>query len=349
MSAGPSTVVVDTNFVHRGQYRSGVLGRFARRLHARGFDVAVPEVVVWEWAEHVHRCIRDAGVAVDRARADVAGSGLALTVPEFGGPHVDDVVELIEADLDRMPGVRVVTATLADGAEAIRNQVLQVGVGSRRHGVKTGAAESLVLAAVERCAQDLVTDEPVVVCTNDARLGEHVARLEFDVHVARSEPELWAWFGTSTPLDGVLDDEIRMALGDEIERWFARSSDDVAASFPLFAAGVVGHDVIRSRLGLRTNGTDELDIHVHAVEDIDVRGVQVVDDDEVPRVVVADLAVLVDSDVVNSSLGEHGEVRQQSADVTLAIHVPVVVELDGSWSVECIELAETATASIAHG
>ena len=60
MSARSSTLVVDSNFVHRGQYRSDVLGRFARRVYVRGFEVAVPEVVVWEWAEHVHRCIRDA-------------------------------------------------------------------------------------------------------------------------------------------------------------------------------------------------------------------------------------------------------------------------------------------------
>jgi hypothetical protein len=347
MSPGASTLVVDSNFVHRGQYRSDVLGRFARRVYARGFEVAVPEVVVWEWAEHVHRCIREATEAVDRAHADVAGSGLALDVPMFDGPHVDDVVELIEADLDRMPGVRIVTATLADGAEAIRNQVLQVGVGSRRNGVKTGAAESLVLAAVERCAQDLVADEPVVVWTNDTHLGEHVARLDCDTYVVRSEPELWTWIGTSTPLDDALGEEIRAALSDEIERWFARSPEDVAASFPLFAAGVAGHDAIRSRLGLRPNGTDDLDIHVHAVDDIDVTGVQVVDDEEVPRIVVANLTVLVESDVVNSTLDEHGEMRQQAAEVSLAVHVPVVVEFDGAWSVDCIELGDTPTVAIA--
>ena len=140
---------MDTNFASRGKYQTQRLRKVIDRLVARGHEVIVPEVVVWEWAEHLHRKLRFAHDVADSARVDANASGLPIIVANVDLPTPERICEGIVEDLRAMPGVAVRSAMPHDAGRAIRDQVLQVGMGSRRSGTKTGAADSLVLATAQ--------------------------------------------------------------------------------------------------------------------------------------------------------------------------------------------------------
>ena len=57
------------------------------------------------------------------------------------------------------------------------DQVLQLGPGERKEGVKTGAADSLVLACVQQQVDERSGAEAVVLATNDKRLRTVCSRL----------------------------------------------------------------------------------------------------------------------------------------------------------------------------
>jgi hypothetical protein len=353
----PVTVVMAADFVGRGRYRSLAVRRLAERLHARRHKLVIPEVVVWEWAEQLHQRVRGATLTLERLHADVAGSGLALCIPwpDIGdleddvdqADQIEDVVDRIEADLRTMAGVSIVTATLADGAEAIRNQVLQLGVGTRRNGVKTGAADGLVIAAVERCVQERVTNDPIVLCTGDAPLARHIAGLDGAPITVRTERELWASIATTAAVDPSVADAIHASVEFELAEWLARAPGSRDTEFPLLAAGVAVDDAVVGSAGRRVDVSYGFAVTVHDVELLDVDAVEVVDDDLVPHIAVADVTALVVADVVDQACDEHGQLPHLLDAATLRVDVAITAEFDRSWTYERFDCADAATVTTA--
>jgi hypothetical protein len=360
------TIVIAADFVGRGRYRSVAVRRLAERLRARRHTLVVPEVAVWEWAEQLHQRVRGAALTLGRLRAEVAASGVVLDVaePEAGDADADEVVDSditagvddvdefvdrLDADLRTMPGVGIVTATLADGVEAIRNQVLQTGVGSRRNGVKTGAAEGLLVAAVERCTQDRATGEPIVLCTRDASLARYVAELDPAPVVVPTERDLWSWLAVTGPADPSVGVAIRTSVEFELADWLAQGRRSTDIEFPLLATGVVVDDAVVGSAGVRADGGCGFTFAVHDVESLDVHAVEIVVDGIVPRIAVADVTALVVADVIDQACDEHGHFPRLVDAATLTIDVPVTAEFDRSWTFEDFDCADVATVTIQPG
>jgi hypothetical protein len=179
-------VVLDTNFVGRGRLQVDAVRQLAGRLSERGHSVVIPEVVVWEWAQHAFDALQEARVALDKASRDVDGR-LCLTLPELQVPDVLQLVDTISSVLLEMPGVTILASDDASPSDAVQQQVLQIGLGIRKAGVKTGAADALVLSSVEVLVESCIE---VVLCSGDKLLAETTEKLDLaddqKVSVART-------------------------------------------------------------------------------------------------------------------------------------------------------------------
>lgn len=142
-------VVLDTNMSGgKGDFSESWVRGLAGRLGGQGVELWVPQVVLWEWAEHA--AATQEGVLPGLRKLDRLNiSGLpaaptkTLTTPE--------IAAAIEANLQAMPNVEVVPVGGESAIAALKDQVLLTGPGDRKEGVKTGAADSaLVRDSVER-------------------------------------------------------------------------------------------------------------------------------------------------------------------------------------------------------
>ncbi len=341
-TSGPSVVVVDTNFVGRGTYKSAKVRKLAERLHSRDHELVVPEVVVWEWTAHLHDDLQEAAVALSSARKAAVESGLELVVPDYSVPTVEEIAEKIESDLHQMPGVRLIPATLIDAATAIRQQVLQVGLGVRKTGVKTGAADALVVAALEFCLSDASDEDSVVLCSNDDLLCAAAAELEWNPSIARTERDLWGWFGTTKPTDTALADAVQSSLRDVLQSWFAQAGGFLDTSFPLLAEGFSGDTEIREHLRLRSHDPYQLDIGVVAVDDLQITEVEIVSDTSLPHIVLAEASAIIRADVVNWYFDEDGQLQDEPDSATLTLKVLITADFDVDWSYDSFECSDAA-------
>ncbi|WP_285185303.1 hypothetical protein [Rhodococcus sp. MEB041] len=129
----------------KGNFDASWVEKLAARLAPFGVTLWVPQIVVWEWAEHAAAAQNEVLPtlrALDRLDIPGMATGPWLTAPEIS--------DRIEARLRAMPNVEVVPAHGPSAVQAIKDQVLQTGPGTRKSKVKTGAADSaLVRDAVE--------------------------------------------------------------------------------------------------------------------------------------------------------------------------------------------------------
>lgn len=158
-------LVLDTNAMRGGQFDTAQLSQWVAALGEGGVDVFIPEVVVWEWAEHA---------AAAHASLAAAIRGFNVDPVLFATPSVPDEVSREELVVRirqavRWP-VRVWSPPVELWREALVDQVLLVGVGERKEGVKTGAADAVVLACVSEQVEERRGAEPVLLATNDRRL-----------------------------------------------------------------------------------------------------------------------------------------------------------------------------------
>lgn len=157
-------VVVDSNYVGRGDFSVRRL-KVVVSLLGNGGEVVVPEVVVWEWAEHAAQAIEQ---LVDQTARLPVDAAVYEPAKQPIRPSKDDLIRAIESNLP--PGVSIWRATPDQHADAVRAQVLQTGTAERKGGVKTGAADHLVAECLAAQLQERRNAEAVVLASNDKRL-----------------------------------------------------------------------------------------------------------------------------------------------------------------------------------
>jgi hypothetical protein len=164
-------LVLDANALRRGQFSGTALRQWIDAV-GEDADVVVPEVVIWEWAEHAASAHTTLQSQLQEFRVD---AGL------YERPALADQLptqSLVERIRGLLPtSVRVWSPPDAVWRQAIMDQVLQIGSGERKEGVKTGAADSVVLACVKEQVDGRRNAEPVLLATNDTRLKANCARL----------------------------------------------------------------------------------------------------------------------------------------------------------------------------
>jgi rRNA-processing protein FCF1 len=254
-------VVVDTNLMRRGHFSATRLQTMVDSVGGEA-EFVVPEVVIWEWAEH-------AAAAFDALRdqhkhfpVDPQLIGLpALPEP----PSKKELVPIIERSLPA--GVEVWKAAPQTWRDAVEAQVLQTGTGERKEGVKTGAADHLVLACVRETMHDRSNAEAVVLATGDKRLRETCAA-EFgdDVLLANSHHELLKRLVEFEPAAGELAEHVEEQLAARVKH----PTSDIGLALETFSMGFE----VASRTEPLKPSTRELArlgrIHIFELHDLEV-------------------------------------------------------------------------------
>lgn len=112
--------------------------RWAAACRNNGAELWIPDVVAWELAQRVVAASAEFEQALRQhnARREKWGSA-PVPVPEGLTVDVDSVVSALED-----AGATIVELSAEAAQAALRDQVLQLGSGSTKRGVKTGAADS---------------------------------------------------------------------------------------------------------------------------------------------------------------------------------------------------------------
>ncbi|GGO59927.1 hypothetical protein GCM10010910_04070 [Microbacterium nanhaiense] len=200
-------VVLDTNALPRGHFSVAAIERVVDEVGGEAI-VVVPEVVVWEWAEHA----RASYVAFEEAARSVHTDQLIIPRPEIAAaPPIDELVDRIQRNLPRH--VQVWSPPDHVWRDAVREQVLQVGSGELKVNIKTGAADAIVLACAE--AESATGDELVLLVTNDKKLSRNARSLE-NVRCATGYKGLLEAMYSFVPAT----DDLAVALGETLPDYF---------------------------------------------------------------------------------------------------------------------------------
>lgn len=238
-------VIVDTNLMRRGHFSAG---RLQALVDSVGGDVefVIPEVVIWEWAEHAVAAYD----ALTRQHADFPVDQLLCPLPAM--PPAVTVEETVDRVLQSLPNnVEVWRAPIEEWRSAVRAQVLQTGTGERKEGVKTGAADHLVLSCVREKVAERLSGEAVVLATGDKRLRQScAAEFEEDVLLASSHHELLGRLVDFQPAADELAEHVEEQLAARIQD----RTSEIGQAIETFE---MGFDVASRREPLRP-GTREL-------------------------------------------------------------------------------------------
>ena len=160
-----SRIVLDANIVGRGRFNRRQLETLAKTVDGTLTYLILPELVLWEWTEHAYRAIEGHSQQTNALGVDEAifPAPTPITVPTK-----DNLFTSIRKAIP--PGYEVWRPSQDDLDAAVRAQVLQTGAGERKEGIKTGAADQLVLRAVRAQHSDAGGTEVVILGTRDGHL-----------------------------------------------------------------------------------------------------------------------------------------------------------------------------------
>lgn len=384
MSPGVSHVVIDTSFIGGGYFKARKFDKVVGRLRQRGHTVVVPEVVIWEWAEHAHRVL-DVSAQGAAAASDKVDASLADRPAAVGPPHVNRIIDRLTSLIEPIDGAEIDEVNGPAAIDAVRDQVTQVGQGLRsREGTKTGAADGLVLATVLRRA---AAAGSVVLCTGDRALGAAAADIE-GVTVVRDLDALWKWnrlpakhddsFELSGEIPPLVDDSraempYESVLAERMSLFIESTSNEEVArgDVPtLFEEGVAVRARVRASVGTWRDER-QTDVRIRLVESVELSNLyvefgdthtemddelgdvevdaSVVDDFDLEdeyRLVTADAYVCALVDLTVWYVSElDGQLTDESATVEVEIEVPVAVEFDEHWEPAEFEANDVADVS----
>lgn len=202
----------------------------AAKVGGAGVEFVVPEVVIWEWAEHAHAAV--AAVRDHRREVKVDPTLVALPPDPPPMPAIDMAVAIAKL----LPSAYMVwSPSGTDYEEAVRAQVLQLGASERKEGVKTGAADHLVFRCVHHQVGERLATEAVILATSDKRLLAFCeAEFGADVLVARDDRELLSQLLKFEPAEEDLIEAVEGELHDRVNT----PGTDLAEALGRFAMGV---------------------------------------------------------------------------------------------------------------
>ena len=317
-------IVLDTNAMPHGQFSSSALD-VLRTVTGRGASIVVPEVVVWEWAEHA----QSAHVALEESIKRYRVDGGVLTRPSIeAAPLIEELVGRIEALL---PHDVVVWRPSDDSwRAAVRDQILQVGSGETKGDVKTGASDAVVLACVEH--ESYHAEGAVVLLTSDKLLRKNVAARFDNVRSASGTGGLLQALNTFVPAT----DDLAVRLMEDLPTYLNERFGDYGETLPFHDLGVA-LEIHGEYFGPR----DKESLSSLSVTHVDVAEVQDlrVESNGEERLVLADLRlfgtisgeVLVYREVTPGDVGATREIVDFSSDV---VDVTIAVRWDHNWQIE---------------
>jgi hypothetical protein len=329
-------VVLDANFM-RGRFSRKALDRLQGLLAHTGATIIVPEVVIWEWAEHAVRSYQS---LVDQA-ADTKIDPLLVHVPPL--PEVPDVQDLAETIIAELPNrYEVRRPSPAELLDAVRAQVQQVGAGERKNGTKTGAADDLIRATVKAEFDHWDGLEPIVLASADKNLGKVCAadRGE-DLLVATDERELLERVIHFTPAESDLTLQVERDLPGALRY---RAAGD---SLVTFSQGFTIVSRTRPPSPLEQETIQLRNIEIVEVEDLKVEPLQ----SDGTRLATAEARIFgtVDLEVTSlRPLTESGDSVIERLSVNThtmngMIDLPITLTLDADWGIVSVDAAGSAT------
>jgi hypothetical protein len=140
-------IVLDTNAFPVGPraFRKPLLSleslrALAEDAEAEGVEIWLPEVVVWELADHAAEYYAQQYAPWSATARRLGGTGLVIAVPTE--LTASEIHEQTAAAVGSVPNVRVVACRAESARDGLRDQILQTGPATRDRGVKSGAADS---------------------------------------------------------------------------------------------------------------------------------------------------------------------------------------------------------------
>jgi len=326
-----TVVIVDTNALPRGQFSLPALARLIKEAGDAAV-VVIPEVVVWEWAEHAYATYVAVEEAAKAVRVDASILAHPVVTP---APSVEELAKRIENSFPAQ--VRLWSPNSDVWRSALRDQVLQVGSGETKGDVKTGAADALVLACVE--AQSAMSEDVVLLVTNDKKLQKNALLFE-NVRCATGDKGLLAAMHSFTPAT----DDLEVRLIEQLPEYLniRIGEEGEAISFAEYGVGVhfgAGHSGWPAEAILSTIWFKSIDIaEIHDLK---------IDSGEERRRGLAELRLF--GDFVGTILEYHdpklGAVSVSRTEVEFShefVDVTVEVDWDPNWQIQEVRATGSA-------
>ncbi|MFF3027592.1 hypothetical protein [Microbacterium sp. NPDC057944] len=320
-----TVIILDTNSMSRGQYSRSALDSLISAA-GRAASVVIPEVVIWEWAEHAHSAHVALEEAVRSNRVDDVVIRRTIVEPV---PPIDELVRRIEVSLPA--GVQVWRPDSQAWRLALREQILQMGSGETKNNVKTGASDAVVLACVE--SESAVAEDVVVILTGDKRLQRSAARFG-NVRHATGAGGLLAALRTFTPAT----DDLAVRLMEQLPEYLNERFGDHAETLSFHEHGVI-IEVGTDRTALK--GKAELaELMITQIDIAEIGDLRVeVDGNE--RVGLAELRVFgnILGDIVTFHEVAPGVVGASRETVDFSsdfVDVTIAVRWDQTWRIDAV-------------
>ena len=161
-------IALDTNFFGKGLPDVGKLRQWVRDARAAGFEIWIPEVVLWELAAHVWDIIQETNASIARLGGILAKAALPQVTPVSFASLEELLDALDDAFIDLGDGLEIIGCKPEDAIEGLKDQIFARGTGEKKGGkggIRTGAADSAWIRSVLR-----VSDEggnELVIVSND--------------------------------------------------------------------------------------------------------------------------------------------------------------------------------------
>jgi len=253
-------VVLDTNSMPHAQFSRSALERL-RQLAGEDAAIVVPEVVLWEWAEHAHSENVALEEAVKSLRVDQGVIGRPILHP---GPSAEEIVSRIESALLGMATVWY--PNHETWRAALRDQVLQVGSGETKADVKTGAADAVVLACIK--SESELTEGLVIIVSSDKKLLDNARGFD-NVRPARGIEALMKAMRSFIPAT----EDLALRLAENLPTYFNERLMDSGVVLPF---GDLGVELEVGGVQLASSDSDRLSsIYISHVDDVEVHDLRV--------------------------------------------------------------------------
>jgi len=326
-------LVLDANALRRGHFSVKGLRQWMNAV-GEAAEILIPEVVIWEWAEHAASAHTTLQSQLQEFRVD---PGL------YERPTLADQVSL-ESLVERIRGllpssIRVWSAPDPVWKSAVRDQVLQIGPGERKEGVKTGAADSVVLACVQEQVDNRRTAEPVLLATNDTRLKANCARLfHEEVVLAGSTVALLERLNAFVPAE----QELYEATEEVLRGLVTDTSSGIGAALSTFDMG------FRIHVSKRTPVRPHSDVPIRdlarlgRVDIVELHDLRFADQSNKARVGLADVRIFADIHMTElqlrpTSAGTSEWVTTFDSSITHGfVDLTVAIAWDRHWKVQSV-------------
>lgn len=341
-----TVLILDSNALRRGHFSVNEITAWMDHVGS-GAEVHIPEVVIWEWAEHA----AEAHTTLTTQRQEFRVDPAVYSRPSLPPPTpIDVLVSTIESLLPR--GVNIWRAPDATYKQALQHQILQTGPTERKQGIKTGGADAIVAACVDDALEHRRGTEAVLLATNDHGLRVHCTdRFGDDLLLVSSRKELLQKLNAFTPPES----DLLESLEDSLSRRIKDSRSDIGSAVQTFDMGY--------RIQASRNQTAALNdvpvrdlaqlgrVDIVEVDDLQIADpplTQAVSDRRNSRVGIADVRIFSDVHMTQLELrpapsgGSHWVTAYDGIVPNVMIELPITLTWDEHWELRAVEASGEA-------